>query len=162
MGQQQLILLVLATIIVGLAIVVGIRAFNENAIKSNSDALVQDVVRMANDAQAWKQKPAPFGGQQPADCAADPCAEPDFSGLDDLNQLGYFTDTAIYTNLNGTYTIQAAGGAAGVQISGYSARYDNCVRVTVTGITDNDIVSSAIRVNDPTGASQACTAPAAP
>ena len=63
MGQQQLILLVLATVIVGLAIVVGIRAFSENSIKSNFDALTQDLVRMGNDGQAWKQKPAPFGGQ---------------------------------------------------------------------------------------------------
>ena len=51
MGQQQLILLVLATIIVGLAIVVGIRAFNENAIKSNADAMTQDAVRIANNSK---------------------------------------------------------------------------------------------------------------
>ena len=44
MGQQQLILLVLATVIVGLAIVIGIRAFTENSIRANSDAMVQDMV----------------------------------------------------------------------------------------------------------------------
>ena len=59
MGQQQLILLVLATVIVGIAIVVGIRAFTENSAKSNADAMTQDAVRMANDVQAWSRSPLP-------------------------------------------------------------------------------------------------------
>ncbi len=62
MGQQQLLLLVLGIVIVGLAVVVGIQAFGENQKKANSDALVNDAVRIASDAQAWKLKPAAFGG----------------------------------------------------------------------------------------------------
>ena len=36
MGQQQLLLLVLGIVIVGLAVVVGIQAFGENQKKANS------------------------------------------------------------------------------------------------------------------------------
>ena len=66
MGQQQLILLVLATVIVGVAIVIGVRAFTENSVKQNYDALVHDAMRIASDANAWKQKPESFGGQATA------------------------------------------------------------------------------------------------
>ena len=61
MGQQQLILLTVAVVIVGLATVVGIEAFQDNKAKANLDQLSQDLARIASDAQAWKQKPAPFG-----------------------------------------------------------------------------------------------------
>ncbi len=62
MGQQQLLLLVLGIVIVGLAVVVGIQAFGENQKKSNQDAMVNDGIRIASDAQAWALKPAAFGG----------------------------------------------------------------------------------------------------
>ncbi len=62
MGQQQLLLLVLGIVIVGLAVVVGIQAFGENQKKSNQDAITNDVIRIASDAQAWNLKPTAFGG----------------------------------------------------------------------------------------------------
>ena len=55
MGQQQLLLLVLGIVIVGLAVVVGIQAFGENQRKANNDALINDGIRIASDAQAWAQ-----------------------------------------------------------------------------------------------------------
>ena len=66
MGQQQLLLLVLGIVIVGLAVVVGIQAFGENQTKANADAMVNDGVRIASDAQAWALKPQAFGGPDPA------------------------------------------------------------------------------------------------
>ncbi len=62
MGQQQLLLLVLGIIIVGLAVVVGISAFSENRIKASADALVSDGLRIASDVQAWAIKPVQVGG----------------------------------------------------------------------------------------------------
>lgn len=62
MGQQQLLLLVLSIIIVGLAVVVGIDAFSENRIKANADALVGDAMRIASDIQVWALKPEQVGG----------------------------------------------------------------------------------------------------
>ena len=62
MGQQQLLLLVLGVVIVGLAVVVGINAFSQNQIRSNADALVNDGLRIASDLQAYALKPDQFGG----------------------------------------------------------------------------------------------------
>ena len=100
MGQQQLLLLVLGIVIVGLAVVVGIQAFGENQKKANADALVNDGVRIASDAQAWALKPQAFGG--PTDTA-------DLSDATFLD-LGYTVGSgSTYTNLNGTFTIAASG-----------------------------------------------------
>ena len=133
MGQQQLILLVLATVIVGVAIVVGIRAFTENSAKSNADAMTQDAVRMANDAQAWKKKPAPFGGQ-----ANNLKTDTDnFTTLTSFQLLGYAPATGgalKYSNINGCYTIAPSG--TGLLITGVNDVEGNEVRINVTGITD--------------------------
>ena len=134
MGQQQLILLVLATVIVGIAIVVGIRAFTENSIKSNSDALIQDMVRIASDAQAWKQKPAPFGGQPDGTAKSNPV---DFTGAT-LPLLGYAVNANNeYTNLNGFYTIAVT--ATALTITACNDIRNNSASITVDGITDADI-----------------------
>ena len=71
MGQQQLLLLVLGIVIVGLAVVVGINAFSENRIKSNADALVTDGLRIASDMQAWALKPTQLGGGNDGDAGTD-------------------------------------------------------------------------------------------
>ena len=64
MGQQQLLLLVLGIVLVGLAVVVGISAFEENQKKNNMDQLTSDAVRLAAGVQAWKMKPTATGGGQ--------------------------------------------------------------------------------------------------
>jgi hypothetical protein len=62
MGQQQLLLLVLGIVIVGIAVVAGIQAFSEGKDKADRDAMVTDAMRVISDIQAWKLKPAAFGG----------------------------------------------------------------------------------------------------
>jgi hypothetical protein len=62
MGQQQLLLLILAAIIVGIAIVMGINMFGENAVQANQDAVTQDVLTIASRAQGWYRRPAAMGG----------------------------------------------------------------------------------------------------
>ncbi len=62
MGQQQLLLLVLGIVIVGLAVVVGIQAFDDSAAQAEADALTMDAMQIATAAKAWKGKPAAFGG----------------------------------------------------------------------------------------------------
>lgn len=134
MGQQQLILLVLATVIVGVAIVVGIRAFTENSAKANVDAMTQDAIRIANDAQAWKKKPAPFGGQPEGVAKGVPA---NFTGLTSVRELGYAPATGgdlKYKNTNGCYTLAPA--ADGLTITGVNDVENNEVRINVTGIGD--------------------------
>ena len=62
MGQQQLLLLVLATVIVGLATVAGIQAFEQGQTRANQDALTSTAVKIASDIQARIKEPSQFGG----------------------------------------------------------------------------------------------------
>ena len=135
MGQQQLLLLVLGIVIVGLAVVVGIQAFGENQKKANSDALVNDAVRIASDAQAWKLKPKAFGGGGDTD-------KDNFSGLGtDVEQLGYEIGSQegcdTYGNLNGCFTIAGTDGL--LTITGISTANGNQVVVEVEGTSPGDI-----------------------
>ena len=140
MGQQQLILLVLATVIIGIAIVVGIRAFTENSAKSNADAMVQEGVRMANDMQAWKKKPAPFGGQAAVATAAQVADPADFTGFT-FPLLGYAATLGVYTSLNGTYTI-SANTATETTFQGVNTTEQNTVLVDACGIADRNIAGA--------------------
>ena len=82
MGQQQLLLLVLSTVIVGLATVAGIQAFSENQAQASQDALVQRGTSIASDIQGLAGKPSQMGG---IDLNSDGVA----SGSEIVNRLGY-------------------------------------------------------------------------
>ena len=62
MGQQQLLLLVLSTIIVGISVVVGMNLFVEGAAQANQDALIQDIATVGARAQEWYRKPTELAG----------------------------------------------------------------------------------------------------
>ena len=62
MGQQQLLLLILGVVLVGLAVVSGISAFRENNRKSRLDFGTNVGVQVAAEAIAWRAKPRQFGG----------------------------------------------------------------------------------------------------
>ena len=60
MGQQQLLLIVLALIIVG--IVIAIQLFSSNAIESKRDILIKETTAIATLALQYYKKPAEMGG----------------------------------------------------------------------------------------------------
>ncbi len=62
MGQQQLLLIVLGVIIVGVAIAVGVTQFQSSAIDSNRQQLISDLVNFAAKAQRFYRTPAQLGG----------------------------------------------------------------------------------------------------
>jgi len=62
MGQQQLLLIVLGVIIVGIAVVVGMNVFSANSVQANRDALVADMMTIGNMAFQFYKKPAMLGG----------------------------------------------------------------------------------------------------
>jgi len=99
MGQQQLLLLVLAAIIVGTGVILGVNMFQENAAQANMDAVTQDCLTFASKAQAWSKRPASIGGGGHA-----------FTGFDfgDIN----LPTGATFSNENGDFTI------SGVTITG--------------------------------------------
>ena len=62
MGQQQLLLIVLGVIIVGVAVVVGINLFNANAETSTQDSIVSQGTNLGAMAQQYYKKPTSMGG----------------------------------------------------------------------------------------------------
>jgi hypothetical protein len=62
MGQQQLLLIVLGVIIVGIAVVVGINLFNANAAESAKDTMVSEGTNLGAMAQQYFKKPVALGG----------------------------------------------------------------------------------------------------
>jgi hypothetical protein len=61
-GQQQLLLIVLAMIIVGIAVVFSITLFRQRAIDSKRDLLINECGNLAMDAMKYYKKPSNFGG----------------------------------------------------------------------------------------------------
>ncbi len=62
MGQQQLLLIILGVIIVGVAIAVGINLFGSSSVSSNKDAIVNDLQNLAADVYQYKIRPISMGG----------------------------------------------------------------------------------------------------
>lgn len=62
MGQQQLLLIVLGIIIVGLAVVFAINMFRQGAVDSKRDLLMNEGVSLANMAINYYKKPKMLGG----------------------------------------------------------------------------------------------------
>lgn len=147
MGQQQLLLLVLGIVIVGLAVVVGIQAFSENQKKANADALVNDAIRIASDAQAWKLKPTAFGGG--ADATK-------WNGLT-FAQLGYEAASGGgYENLNGTFSLSGNDQTGPLVITAFNSGTSNTVKVGVYGTTPECIVTLVNSTANPSAPS-GCT-----
>lgn len=62
MGQQQLLLIVLGVILVGVAIVLGIQYFGVGAEEGAKDELVSHTLTVGSNAQQWFKKPTAMGG----------------------------------------------------------------------------------------------------
>lgn len=62
MGQQQLLLLVMGVIVVGVAVMAGIYAFQEKSRQMIADNLINRNLEIANAAVFYKTKMDPFNG----------------------------------------------------------------------------------------------------
>lgn len=147
MGQQQLLLLVLATVIVGLATVAGIQAFEQGQTRANQDALTQTAVKMASDVQAKVKEPSQFGGYDGNLGLTDGSGSPAKITLD---ALGYNTSSSssfyggssdVYDAADGECGIESTGSTVTIRCESDQARVN--VDVTSTnpeGITTTDQV----------------------
>jgi hypothetical protein len=61
-GSQQLLLIILGTVIVGIAVTVGISLFIDHSSATNRDAIANDLVHAASIAQMYRKKPVVQGG----------------------------------------------------------------------------------------------------
>lgn len=62
MGQQQLLLVVLGIIIVGIAVFVGINMFTAQSIEAKRNNVINDCVNLASIAQQYYRRPVALGG----------------------------------------------------------------------------------------------------
>ncbi|MCK5571566.1 MAG: hypothetical protein KAJ12_02345 [Bacteroidetes bacterium] len=91
MGQQQLLLIIVGTVIVGIAIAVAISLFTDQAAAANRDEVVNDLVHYASGAQGYYRKPRMLAG-----------------GGNSFNGLTMDKITGTHSapkHLNGTYTL---------------------------------------------------------
>ena len=119
MGQQQLLLIVLGVIIVGIAVVVGINLFNANAEESAKDTIASECTNLGAMCLQYFKKPLALGG-----------------GGNDFT--GFVTPPALATTTSGTYVVTPNGTTDCVIVgspigtSGYS--WDVTVTVTAAGV----------------------------
>lgn len=101
MGQQQLLLVILVTIIVGIATVVAINTFSSAADSANVDSARQDVLSIAAAAQQFYMKPTALegGGQSFSNI--------DFSKISGVAVDREDDDETHASNQNGSYVISA-------------------------------------------------------
>ncbi len=108
MGTQQILLIVLSVIIVGIAVAVGITMFNAQATNSNRQAIVGDMNNQASSALAYYKTPLTHGGGAGSFISADAVG----------TWIGYDWNGTYCTTGNGQFTIT----------------FDNTDQITIVGL----------------------------
>lgn len=62
MGQQQLLLVIVGVIIVGIAVITGINLFMSNAVDQKRNNIISDCIHLAAEAQQYYMRPTELGG----------------------------------------------------------------------------------------------------
>jgi hypothetical protein len=114
MGQQQLLLIILGVIIVGIAIAVGITMFGSSSIQSNKDAIINDLNNLGANAYQYRIRPISMGGGGGA-------------------YTGFVVPSQLTTNSNGIYATTSVAATA-ITFKGTSAQNSSN---TVTAVLDS-------------------------
>ena len=115
MGQQQLLLIILSVLIIGIAIAIGVSLFTAQSIESNRDAMITDIENLSAHAYEFYLRPVSIGGG---------------GGT----FVGYAIPPKMATNENGVYV---ASGASATQITftGTSIDGNGTVANTFSAVT---------------------------
>lgn len=108
MGQQQLILVILVTIIVGIATVAAINTFGQASDSATLDATRQDLISIGASAQGYWMKPEMLGGGSRTFTGID-FTHLAFGGTLAAGEEEGETNPLEVTNENATFTISGAG-----------------------------------------------------
>ncbi len=127
MGQQQLLLLVIGVVLVGLAVVAAFAVLDRNYRQDEADGILDRSLAIATQAAYWKAKNDPFAGGNQSYQALET------GGMERLSLNA--------TNVRGRYAITGAT-VNTLEVTGVSDRHPGIgVRVYVT---DFNIDSSAV------------------
>jgi len=113
MGQQQLLLIVLGVIIVGLAITIGISLFSSNAQSANRDAVIGDLDNLGSLARKYYISTISLGGG-------------------DQSFTGWTIPSALATNGNGTFEATVSDQQVVIVATGIQIGRDGTTQVKVT------------------------------
>lgn len=132
MGTQQILLIVLSVIIVGIAVAVGITMFNAQAANSNRQAVVGDLNNLAASALAFYKTPTTHGGGGNSWSA-------DVDNVGNWLGYSYSTSTNTLSTGNGSYVLSVSGDVLTIVGTGNETGNDGSTDVqatiTVTGAT---------------------------
>ena len=111
MGQQQLLLIILGVIIVGIAIAVGLSLFSAQSVQSNRDAIINDLNNLGAQAYQFRTRPSTMSGGQG-------------------DYTTFTIPTKLQTNENGTYTaVTTTNTVVFTAVSAQNA--SNSIKVTI-------------------------------
>lgn len=130
MGQQQLLLIILSVIIVGIAIAVGINMFQTNAVDSNRQAIISDVTNLGAKAHRYFRTPEALAG-----------------GGQDFN--GFHLQAAESQNANGQFAVTASApsGTANVTASTDSITTDaTTIYIVASGVEVGEDGTNFVKV----------------
>ncbi len=125
MGSQQMLLLIVGVLMIGLMISIGVIMFGDGAAAANRDAIANDLTAYASKAQVYQKKPRCLGG-----------------GGNSF--VGFTLTSTADANQNGSFTVS---GATGTQVTiegvGIEIGYDRAhpVKVAVQVRADSILVS---------------------
>ena len=125
MGQQQLLLIILGIIVVGVAIAIAMTLFRANAIDRKREILVNESLNIGSIAISYYKKPQMMGGGG-------------------KTFTGWQIPTQLQSTVNGTYTAQVS--ADNVVITGTGTEVvteSDSIKVETT-VTSNEINSIII------------------
>ena len=125
MGKQQLLLIALAVLIVGIAVVVGINRFSTSSSSSNRDAVVTDMVNLGSLAQQYYRKAEALNGGG--------------NSFKDWTIPAQYASTA-----NGTYTESVADQSVTIVGTGNQVGNDGTNPVKVTMIVGPNSITSTV------------------
>jgi hypothetical protein len=132
MGTQQLLLIVIGIILVGIMVTIGIFMFKDQSAATNRDAISNDLVGLAAQAQKYYRRPGVLGGGSNS-----------FGGLTMANL------TNNPTNVDGTFALTpdpAPSGTKSISITGTGTETGNDgatpVAMTMTVWADSLFIAS--------------------
>jgi hypothetical protein len=125
MGQQQLLLIVLGVIVVGIAVVVGINLFNANATSANRDGVISDLNNLSAMGQQYYKKPTSMGGGGNA-------------------FTGWTVPTGLDSTANGTYAETVAAASITIVGTGTETGNDGSNPVQATATVTANTISVAV------------------
>ena len=101
MGQQQLLLIILGVIIVGIAIAVGISQFGAHSTQANKDGVISSLVNVSANAYQYRIRPTTMGGGG-------------------NSYVGYTVPSKMASDDNGSYAISGSPSSTAIAFAGTS------------------------------------------